>query len=51
MDSKGAIKLRDKFEYVKFDIISGADHQLIFDNPDEVCSFIMLRRTTEELLG
>lgn len=44
MDSKGARRLQNKFENVKFNRITGADHQLIFDNPDEICYYILHRK-------
>lgn len=44
MDSKGAIRLYDKLDNVEFDRITGADHQLIFDNPNEVCYYILKRK-------
>lgn len=34
MDSKGAERLASKYDNIKYNRISSADHQLIFDNPD-----------------
>lgn len=47
MDSCGAERLASKHKNIKFNKITEAGHQLIFDNPDEICYYILLRRTTE----
>lgn len=44
MDSKGAYRLHNKFSNIEIDRITGADHQLIFDNPSEICYYILLRK-------
>ena len=43
MDSKGAKNLAQKHKNISFHIISNAGHQLIFDNPDEICLHIIAK--------
>ena len=51
MDSEGARRLSKECKNVSIRTVSNADHQIIFDNPDEVAYNIIINNQKEKENG
>ena len=50
MDQKGPNRLFQEYENISLGTIPESDHQVVFNNPESVCSFIIKNEKEQETM-